>query len=88
VKVASWSVTPVTWGYRLKPEAAMRRPLGLEPAAHEVPAESWTVDLFVIGPGRLDLVEQTLAEHGARGQVLAIAREVMRGLSAPLEAPV
>ena len=42
VKVASWSVTPVTWGYRLKPATALRRTLVLEPAAHEVPAESGT----------------------------------------------
>ena len=74
VKVASWSVTPVTWGYRLKPDTALRCTLVLEPAAHEVPAESWDVALFVIGAGRHDLVEQTLAEHRARGQVLGVLR--------------
>lgn len=74
VKVASWSVTPVTWGYRLKADGAQRRTLVLEPAAHEVPAASWDVNLFVIGTGRPDLVEQTLAEHASRGQVLGILR--------------
>jgi hypothetical protein len=74
VKVASWSVTPVTWGYRLKPDTTRRRTLVLELAAHEVPAESWNVVLFVIGAGRTDLVEQTLAEHATRGQVLGALR--------------
>jgi hypothetical protein len=74
VKVASWSVTPVTWGYSLKPDTAKRRTLALEPAAHEVPVESWDVTLFVIGAARPDLVEQTVAEQRALGQALGVLR--------------
>lgn len=70
-RIASWSVTPLSWGYTPKPDSPRRLNLIIESDMVPIPMASWTVTLVAVERGRPDLVDAALDHYGRQWLRLA-----------------
>jgi hypothetical protein len=75
-QIASWSVQPLTWGYKPKPDSPRRLNLIVDSDTAPIPLESWTVTLVAAERDRPEAIEAAL--HHYRSQELLIAHMTAR----------
>ena len=74
-RIASWSVTPLTWDYKPKRHGANRFSLivdaNIETEVIPIPMESWCVTLVAVERGRRDLIEAALEHYRSKELLIA-----------------
>jgi len=66
-RVASWSVLPLSWGYKPKPDSSARVNVTVDSDVVPIPMESWVVTLVAAERARDDVIETVLDHYRSDG---------------------
>src|SRR5258708_748727 len=88
-RIAAWSVAPLTWGYKPKPDSAHRFNLTVDADIAPIPIESWVVSLIAAERRRPDAIAAVLEHYRSKqfliGHPVAECSHVMvRGVLWPV----